>query len=118
MITFSDLWQVLYDNGSSNYYKYDCNQIWESITPAQRQKLYDNITSRLREGKYVAYNPLEAIHDNLPRRQVQSIGVPTDWNGRVAPEPTEIACYNGHWGMYTLTDIKTFNLQTKKKCQQ
>lgn len=40
---------------------------------------------------------------------------PTDWNGKRAPEETEIACWNGHWGMYTLTDIRTFKLQTKKQ---
>ena len=114
MSTFSDLWQLLYDNGSSNYFKYDCNQIWESLTPAQKQKLYDNISGRLRDGKYVAFNPLQAIHDNMPRRQALSIGTPTDWNGRTAPAPTEIACYNGHWGMYTLEDIERFNLKRKE----
>ena len=114
MVTFSDLWQLLYDHGSSNYYKYDSNQIWDSLTPAERQKLYDQLAERLKHGLFVNYNPLEAIHDNMPRRRAQSIGVPTDWNGKVAPEETDIACWNGHWGMYTLTDIRTFNLQTKK----
>lgn len=36
MATFTDLWQLLYDNGSSNYYKHDCNRIWETLTTAQR----------------------------------------------------------------------------------
>ena len=117
MATFTDLWQLLYDHGSSNYYKYDCNQIWESLTPTQRNQLYERLSEKIRIGKFVSYNPLEAIHDNLPRRQPQSIGVPTNWNGRRAPEQTEIACYNGQWGMYTLSDIKKFNLQTKSQQQ-
>ena len=114
MVTFNELWQLLYEHGSSNYYKHDCCEVWESLTPAEQQKLYDQLAERLRNGLFVNYNPLYAIHDNLPRRRVQSIGVPTNWNGRVAPERTEIACYNGQWGMYTVTDIKKFNLQTKK----
>ena len=118
MATFDNLWQLLYEHGSSNYYKHDCNMLWNELTPDQQQRLYDNIAKKIEQGKFVDYNPKYAIHDNLPRRQAQSIGVPTDWNGRVAPEPTEIACYNGHWGMYTLTDIQLFHLQTKKKCQQ
>ena len=115
MVTFTDLWQLLYDHGSSNYYKHDCNQIFESLEPARRQRLYDNISSKLREGKFVSFNPLEAIHDNLPRKKQQVQGTPTNWNGSLTdpPEPTEIACYNGQWGMYTLTDIKMYGLQTK-----
>ena len=117
MATFEDLWQLLYDNGSSNYYKYDCNRLWDELTPEQQQRLYDNIAKKIEQGKFVDYNPKYAIHDNLPRRQPQSIGVPTNWNGRRAPEQTEIACYNGQWGMYTLSDIKKFNLQTKSQQQ-
>ena len=115
MVTFSDLWQLLYDHGSSNYYKHDCYNVWQGLTPAQQQSLYDQLSDRMQRGLFVNYNPLYAIHDNLPRRRAASIGVPTDWNGRQAPAPTDIACYNGHWGMYTLTDIQKFNLQTKHK---
>ena len=68
MATFDELWQLLYDNGSSNYYKHDCNLLWNELTPQQQQRLYDNIATRLQNGKYVSYNPLAAIHDNKPRR--------------------------------------------------
>ena len=115
MVTFNDLWQLLYEHGSTSYYKHDCAELWESLTPEQQQKLHENISKRLQNNSYVAYNPLEAIHDNLPRRQPRSIGTPTDWNGKRAPEETEIACWNGHWGMYTVTDIELYKLETKKK---
>ena len=68
MVTFDQLWQLLYDHGSSNYFKHDCNELWNELTTQQREKLYSNIAGRIRDGKYVAYNPLNAIHDNLPRR--------------------------------------------------
>ena len=69
MATFSDLWQLLYDHGSSNYYKPQCNQIWDELSPARKQRLYDNISGMLRDGRFVSYNPLQAIHDNLPRKE-------------------------------------------------
>ena len=69
MVTFEDLWQLLYEHGSTNYYKHDCNQVWESISPEQQQQLYNNISKRLQNNNYVAYNPLDAIHDNMPRRR-------------------------------------------------
>ena len=113
MATFNELWALLYEHGATNYHKHDCEQIWDGLAPEQQQGLYDKIAERLNRNQYVAYNPLEAIHDNMPRRKALSIGTPTDWNGKVAPAQTEIACYNGHWGMYTLADIERFNLQTK-----
>ena len=115
MATFEDLWQLLYNHGSSPRYKDETIITWDGLTPEQQQRLYDNIKLKIEQGKFVDYNPKYAIHDNLPRRRSQSIGVPTDWNGKRAPEPTEIACYNGHWGMYTVTDIELYKLETKKK---
>ena len=69
MATFNDLWQLLYDNGSSTYHQHDCHHIWDTLTPERQQRLYDNISRKLQAGKYVDYNPLSAIHDNLPRRR-------------------------------------------------
>ena len=113
--TFNDLWKLLYDHGSSDYYKRDAQEIWDGLEPERQQRLHDNIALRLSEGRFISYNPLQAIHDNLPCKRVASIGVPTDWNGRQAPAPVEIACYNGHWGMYTQQDIDLFHLKTKDK---
>ena len=115
MATFEDFWRLLYNHGSSPRFKYVTNQIWDELTSEQRQRLYDKIKSKIEQGKFVDYNPTYAIHDNLPCKRAASIGVPTDWNGRQAPAPVEIACYNGHWGMYTQQDIDLFHLKTKDK---
>lgn len=69
MATFEELWQLLYEHGSTNYYKHDCAQIWEGLTPKQQQELYDKISTRIHKNSYVAYNPVEAIHDNMPRKR-------------------------------------------------
>ena len=68
-MSFNELWQLLYDHGSSNYYKHDCFLLWESLTPERQQQLYTNIAGRLQKGLFVNFNPLEAVHDNLPRRR-------------------------------------------------
>ena len=114
MATFEDFWRLLYNHGSSPRYKNTADLLWDGLTPEQRQQLYDRIKSKIEQGKFVDYNPTYAIHDNMPRRQALSIGTPTDWNGKTAPAPTEIACYNGHWGMYTMEDIERFNLKRKE----
>ncbi|MBQ7531960.1 MAG: hypothetical protein IJT12_09690 [Paludibacteraceae bacterium] len=70
MVTFEDIWQLLYDHGSSNYYKRDAAVYWEGLTEVQQQKTYDRIRHRLEAGLFVAYNPVDAIHDNVPARIV------------------------------------------------
>ena len=120
-LTFENLWSLLYGNGATNYSKYDCNILWESLTTNQRHELYSNIKQRLMQKKYVPYNGLQAMQEVLRRieQEQRTKPEPTDWNGARLdpPEPTEIACWNGHWGMYTQSDIRLFNLQTKNKQQ-
>ena len=116
MVTFTDLWRLLYDHGSSNYYKHDCNQIFESLEPARRQRLYDNIDGKLRAGKFVSFNPLEAIHDNMPRKLQPKANEPTNYNGaRSFPdEPLVIAKYGNAAGIYTLREAKLYGMQIIK----
>ena len=69
MVTFNEFWQMLRDNGSSNYYQNEVYVRWERLAPEAQQKLYKNIRKRLDEGRFVNYNPLEAMHDNMPRQR-------------------------------------------------
>lgn len=118
MATFEDLWQLLYDHGSSNYHKHDCFRLWDSLTTEKQQALFDSISERLQKSQYVAYNPIEAMNDNMPRAGMPSKEPePTNYNrSNLTPkEPIEPAFYKGEWGMYTLTDIRTYGLQTKQK---
>ena len=80
MITFEEFWQLLYDHGSRNYYKNDTWARWNELTPKQQQALYNTINTKIRTGKFVDYNPLEAIHDNLTRKS-RPTGEPTNYNG-------------------------------------
>ena len=88
----------------ANRYK-SCELLWSSKSEAERRQLLAEVESSPLPSDV---NPWRYVANFKPRE-------PIDWNGQHAPEPTEIACYNGHWGMYTLTDIQLFNLQTKSK---
>ena len=113
MPTFEQLWSLLYDHGATNYYKHDCCEIWNSLTPSQQKQLYDTISTRLRQGKFVHYNPLQAIHSNILRQQ--PVPDPTNYNGaRSFPnEPLVRAIYNGIGGIYTRREAESFNMQIK-----
>ena len=114
MITFEEFWQLLYDHGSRNYYKNDTWARWNELTPKQQQTLYNTISTKIRTGKFVDYNPLEAIHDNLTRKN-RPTGEPTNYNGaRSFPdEPLVRAIYNGIGGIYTRREAELFNMQIK-----
>ena len=118
MITFEEFWQLLYDHGSRNYYKNDTLARWNELSPNQQQTLYNRISDKIRTGKYVDYNPLEAIHDNLTRAP-RPLSEPTNYNGvRSFPdEPLVRAIYNGTGGLYTRREAELFNMQILGKFQ-
>lgn len=116
MISFEDFWQLLYEHGSRNYYKNETLTRWKELPPEQQQALYDRISEKIRAGKYVDYNPLEAIHDNLQR------------TGRALPEIINyfgkplrrgvnyyIAWYNGDKGLFTEDVVKAYHMSNPEK---
>ena len=113
MATFEKLWEMLYNHGATNYYKHDCCELWEGLSPEQQEELFETISVRLREGKFVHYNPLQAIQTNIrqPLRKE-----PTNYNGRRMPdEACVIAVYKGEGGVYTEREAKQFGMEIKKK---
>ena len=123
MATFNELWQLLYDHGSTNYYKHDCAELWDNLMPAQQQGLFDRLSERLQRNQYVAYNPLEAMRDNLPRKAALPPAPPTNYNGSRefdALVKTGRLCtaeYNGQVGIYTIDDATAHHMTIIKRLQ-
>ena len=113
MPTFEQLWSLLYDHGATNYYKHDCCEIWNSLTPDRQKQLYDSISTKLSRGLFVHYNPLQAINANI-RRQLP-VAQPTNYNGaRSFPdEPLVRAIYNGTGGLYTRREAELYGMEIK-----
>ena len=105
---FDDFWrayrpdEIRFPNRKQATYREWCKRV-----PATRQAMLTYVKDK---GAPHWKNPFFFVQD-FPETP------PTDYNGSrtTPPEPVQIACYNGHWGMYTLTDIRTFNLKTKKQ---
>lgn len=115
---FEATWQALYENGSSRRNKEATKRHWDSLTPVQRHQAFVNITRKAQEGKFLQYDPIRAINENI--RRYQALG-PTNLNrtakggSMLSSGQAEIAFYNGSWGVYSQEDIKTFNLKTKNR---
>ena len=45
----------------------ECLRLWETLNAQQQKHIYDSIRSKLEAGKFVHYDPLQAILDNKPK---------------------------------------------------
>ena len=50
----------------------ECLRLWESLTERQQQQIYDTIRAKLQAGKFVHYDPVKAIKENTPKKQIIS----------------------------------------------
>ena len=50
----------------------ECLRLWETFTARQQQHIYEAIRSKLQAGKFVHYDPVQAIRDNVPKVQIIS----------------------------------------------
>ena len=118
---FEATWKALYENGSSQRNKDATKRYWDTLTVEQQHQAFVRITQKAREGKFLQYDPIRAIKENI--RKYQTIE-PTNLNqtarggAMLSSGQAEIAFYNGSWGVYSQEDIRTFNLLTKKEYDQ
>lgn len=82
MEKFEEFWQMLEEHGVIAYLKGETAIVWEALTTDQQQHLLTKIRSKINAGKYVDYNPLRAIKDNLPRLPKQQIMSFNDYYAR------------------------------------
>ena len=112
MITFEDIWRVLYEHGASSKQEEGTRRYWAGLRPEQQEQVFTTITTKLREGKFVWYDPIRAIKENLRRVRVPA-DEPVNYNRKAIPAGVKVfsAKYKGAWGMYTQADIERFGME-------
>ena len=50
----------------------ECLRLWETLTARQQEHIYNTIRAKLQAGKFVHYDPVKAIQDNIPKVQIIS----------------------------------------------
>ena len=66
---FEELWQMLDKHGVIEYKKDEALCLWNSLSPEQQQQIGATIERKIANGKYVDYNPVRAIRDNIPKQR-------------------------------------------------
>ena len=47
-------------------------RLWETLSARQQEQIYNTIRAKLQGGKFVHYDPVRAIRDNIPKKQIIS----------------------------------------------
>jgi len=107
---FETVWQALVENGTSKRNHDATERFWNTLTQKQKDVVYKNIPWKVREGKFVQYDPIRAIKENSRKYQLPE---PTNYNGRTLTPGVQyvIAKYKDAYGTFTLSDAKAFGLE-------
>lgn len=104
---FETVWQALVENGTSRRNHDATERFWNTLTQKQKDLAFKNIPWKVKEGKFVQYDPIRAIKENSRKYQISA---PINYNGNSAIDgvakttPLVCAWYNGRTGIYTLSD--------------
>lgn len=110
---FETVWNALVENGTSKRNHDATERFWNTLTPKQQDVVYANIPRKVREGKFVQYDPIRAIKENSRQYQLPE---PTNYNGRGLKHGVKyvIAKYKGSYGTYSLDDALAFGMAIKQ----
>ena len=64
---FNQLWALLYEHGASAKKEEGTRRYWNTLTPLQQQEVFTTISSKLREDRFVQYDPIRAIRENMSK---------------------------------------------------
>ena len=65
---FNEFWKLVEHHGRvAAFYKAECEYLWTTYTPEQQEAIVRTIEHKLRTGRFVHFNPANAMRDNAPR---------------------------------------------------
>ena len=108
---FETVWRALVEHGSSRKSEDAVRRFWNTLTAEQQRLAYENIPRKVKEGKFVQYDPIRAIRENI--RDTRPKAEPKNWNGhRLDPDQRYVtARWNGRWGTYSVEDARRYGME-------
>lgn len=113
---FVEVWQALVEHGSSRKNEEAVRRFWKTLSQMQKQAAANNIPRKVRDGKFVQYNPIQAIKENIRAYRMTE---PENLNGtrmydtQIKTTLVVSALYDGKYGVYTLNDALSHNMTIK-----
>ena len=73
MTSFDHLWQLLDSHGVIENKRADCARYWDTFSLEEQRAIYCSIRSNIQAGRFVNYNPVKAVRDNVPKKQPRQV---------------------------------------------
>lgn len=113
---FEIVWQALVENGTSKRNHDATERFWNTLSQKQKDLVFKNIPRKVKEGKFVQYDPIRAIKENsrlyqLP--QPENLNMTSKFDTLVKTVPLVSAAYNGTFGIYTLAEAEQFGMDIR-----
>ena len=111
MPTFDQLWQLFLDRGALATRRDETANLWNTYSTEQQQRIFNTITAKLNQGRFVHFNPCQAIRENARKSQT-SLAAPTNYFGRPLPRGVTFyrADYQSVRGLYTEQDVRAHHM--------
>ena len=111
------VWKALVEHGSSRKSEEAVRRFWATLSPKQKETAANNIPRKVREGKYVQYNPIQAIKENIRSYQMpepENLNRNPKYKQLEPPTPLVRASYNEAFGVYTLAEALEYGMYIKR----
>ena len=74
MTSFDFLWQLLETHGVVPTHKGEAFDLWNTLSLDVQRAIYRCIRDKIQKGKFVHFNPVLAIKENMPRmKKIQTL---------------------------------------------
>jgi len=73
MNSFDYIWQLLAGHGSTSTNRLECARLWDTFTTDQQRQLYRTISAKIKAGKFVNYDPVKALQENMRHLEKQQL---------------------------------------------
>ncbi len=99
-MNFEDFWLLVGSRGRvAHFYRSECEYLWNTFSPEKQEAIYDAINEKLQAGKFVHFNPANAIRDNAPKAKTMQILSFNDYYAKFGTTEEQ-----GGWKMQFLKD--------------
>ena len=105
---FEIVWRALFENGSSNRNRDATFRFWNTLTVEQQQLAAEKIPQKVAQGKYVQYDPIRAIKENIRTYDQPQ----PEWKtgGETDLDLVQVK-YNGRFKICTRATMELFGLE-------
>ena len=104
---FNIIWAALVENGSSPRNMEATRSYWITLDEAQQQQLITIITLKLQQGRFIHYDPIRALKENLRRCKVVE---PPFLRGDEPGDLVQVR-YNGLYKICTRDTMQKYGLE-------